>query len=116
VEPTASIGPSIEITGTISAQEPLIVAGRVTGTIDMPGHVLTIASSAVVDGGVSAEGILICGKANGRLVATDRITVQDTAVLEGVVSTPVLSVAIGAVMQAECIVEGRRRPALALAS
>jgi cytoskeletal protein CcmA (bactofilin family) len=116
VESTASIGPSIEIKGTISAQEPLVVAGRVIGSIDMPGQVLTIATSAVVDGDVAAEGILIGGRANGRLHATERITVQNTAVVEGTVSTPIMSVAIGAAVHAECVVEGRRRAVLALAS
>ena len=113
---TASIGPSIHITGTISAQEPLEIAGRVTGSIEMPGHVLTIAPTATVDGDVVADGIFIGGRASGTLQASSRIAMHDTATVEGTVSTPVLSVAAGASLQAECIVEGRRAPKLALAS
>jgi cytoskeletal protein CcmA (bactofilin family) len=116
VTPTAGIGPSIHITGTISASEPLLIAGRVTGSIDVPEHVLTIASGAVVDGDITAEGILIGGMANGHLEAASRITVQETATVEGSVSTPLLSVAMGAAMQARCTIEGRRSAPLALAS
>jgi cytoskeletal protein CcmA (bactofilin family) len=116
VEPTAGIGPSIQIVGTISAQEPLTIAGQVTGSIDMPGYVLTIASSASVEGDVAAEGITIDGKAHGNLRATSRIAVHNTATIDGTLSTPVISVAIGAAIQGKCAVDGRRDAALQLAS
>jgi cytoskeletal protein CcmA (bactofilin family) len=116
MESTAGIGPSIHITGTISAQEPLTIAGRVRGNIDVPGYALTVTSSADVNGDVTADHITISGKAQGRLRATSRIAVDDTATVEGSLQTPVISVAAGAALQADCVIEGRRPAALPLAS
>lgn len=116
MEATAGIGPSIQITGTISAQEPLTIAGQVRGNIDASGHSLTMTSSANVDGDVTADRIIISGKAHGSLRATSRIAVDDTATVEGTLQTPVISVAAGAAIQGKCIIEGRRPAALPLAS
>ena len=113
---TTGIGPSIQITGTISAQEPLTIAGRVTGSIDVPGHMLTMTASANVDGDITADGIMISGNAHGRLHATSRIAVDHTATIEGTLDAPVLSVADGASIQGDVSADGRRASALALAS
>ncbi|HEX4346940.1 MAG TPA: polymer-forming cytoskeletal protein [Vicinamibacterales bacterium] len=102
------IGPSIHIKGTISSQEPLIIAGRVIGSIDMPGYALTISPTASVDGDVAADGITIGGKTHGRLNATSRIAVHETATVEGTLSTPVISVADGAAIHGDCLIEGRK--------
>ena len=42
----AHIGATVVIKGEISAKEPLTVSGRVEGTIDVPGHVVTIEAGA----------------------------------------------------------------------
>jgi cytoskeletal protein CcmA (bactofilin family) len=110
------IGPSIRITGTISSQEPLVIAGHVVGSIDMPGCALTIAPTASVDGDVAADGITISGRTHGRLHATSRIAVHQTAVVEGTLSTPVISVADGAAIQGDCVIDGNKPATLALAS
>jgi cytoskeletal protein CcmA (bactofilin family) len=116
MESPTGIGPSIQITGTISAQEPLTIAGHVTGTIDVSGHALTMTSTARVDGDIAADRIMISGKAHGRLLATSRIAVDDTATIEGTLQTPVLSVAVGAAIQGDFAVDGRRAAALPLAN
>ena len=110
------IGPSIHIKGTISSQEPLVVAGQVVGSIDMPGFALTISPTATVEGDVAADGITISGRTHGRLQATSRIAVHETATVEGSLSTPVISVADGAAIHGDCVIEGRKPAALALAS
>jgi cytoskeletal protein CcmA (bactofilin family) len=116
MQPTAGIGPSIHIKGTISTQEPITIAGHVTGSIDASGHAVTIVSTASIDGDVMADGIEIGGRAHGRLQATSRINVHDTATIEGTVATPVICVAMGAEIKAECQIDGRRPTSLPLAS
>lgn len=110
------IGPSIHIKGTISSQEPLVIAGQVVGSIQMPGYALTIAPTASVEGDVAADGITISGKTHGHLQATSRIALRETASVEGSLSTPVISVADGAAIHGDCVIEGRKAPSLALAS
>ena len=113
----SGIGPSIKITGTVTSQEPLTIAGQVTGDVNVPGQVLTLAPTAQVEGDLTAETIVVSGKARGHLQASSRITVHETAMIDGKLTTPALSVAIGASIQGDVDVEGRRpSAALRLAS
>jgi len=116
MQSTSGIGPSIKITGNVTSQEPLTVAGHVAGDIDVPGQVLTLTSTAHVEGDVTADTIVASGEARGHLQAASRITVHDTAKIEGKLTAPALSVAEGASIQGEVDVEGRRPAALRLAS
>ncbi len=55
MQPTSIIGPSIVVTGDISADEPLTIAGRVDGTVRVNGHVLTIDGAGHANATVQAE-------------------------------------------------------------
>ncbi len=67
------IGPSVVIKGEISAKEPITVSGRVEGTIDVPGQVVTIEAGAHVTADIAAGGIVVSGTVHGSLVADERI-------------------------------------------
>jgi cytoskeletal protein CcmA (bactofilin family) len=114
----ARIGPSICIKGEIIANEPLTIAGRVDGTIEVVGHAVTLVSSGRLDAIVSAHTIVIDGTVNGNLTADARIVVGETATIEGEVSAPMVSVASGATLHGKVEATGRReksseRPAAA---
>ena len=104
----AHIGSSIHITGDVAAQEPLTIAGHVTGTIDVSGHALTVQEHAQVKADVVAHTIVIGGHVNGRLNADGRIVVQQTATIEGDLSAPTVSVDDGALVQGHFEIAGRR--------
>ena len=111
------IGPSITITGDVSADEPLTIAGRVDGTIRVNGHSVTIDSSGHVSADVHADGVVVIGHVDGAVVATTRIVVRENAVVEGSLSAPVLTVADGAQLRGRVDVAGRKTDAaLKLAS
>jgi cytoskeletal protein CcmA (bactofilin family) len=110
------IGPSIQITGSVSSQEPLTIAGRLQGSVEIPGHTLTVGATAHIDGDITAEAMVIEGHVHGTLHASARIVVTATATIEGDVSSPALSVAAGAILQGQVEVDGRRSAALKLAS
>ena len=116
MQATSVIGPSIQITGSVSSQEPLTIAGQLKGSVDIPGHALTIAATARIDGDITAEAMLIAGHVHGTLRASTRIVVSETATVEGDVSAPALSVAAGAILQGQVEAGGRRTAALPLAS
>ena len=105
---SAQIGSSIHIKGDIAAQEPLTIAGRVTGTIDVSGHALTVTKDANVTADVIAHTIVVGGHVNGRLNADGRIVVQQTATIEGDLSAPTVSVDDGALLQGRFEIAGRR--------
>jgi cytoskeletal protein CcmA (bactofilin family) len=92
----AHIGPSVVVKGEISAREPLTVSGRVEGTIEVPGHVVTIEAGAHVTADVAAGGIVVSGTVHGSLVAEERITLRAGAEVEGDLTAPRLAIEDGA--------------------
>ena len=71
-----SIGQSIVITGEITGEEDLVIAGRVEGRIHMIGCRLTLAPESRVKGDIEAERIVAGGLVEGRIVATGRLDVE----------------------------------------
>jgi len=110
-------GQSIVIKGEISGAEDLVIAGRVEGKIKLDGCVLTLAPGSQVVGDVSAGTLIVSGQIEGTLVATKRLEVRATAVIEGELTTPVLLVAEGANVSAQIEMPAReaRKPQLAVA-
>jgi cytoskeletal protein CcmA (bactofilin family) len=108
MDAVAHIGPSIHIKGEISAQEPLTIAGHVTGTIDVSGHPLVVTDSAQVAADIIAHTIVIGGIVHGHLTADGRIVVHKTATFEGNLSAPSVSVDDGALLQGHLEIAGRR--------
>ena len=114
---TAHIGTSIYIKGQITAKEPLTIAGRVEGTIQVDGHPLTIAAGAQVTATtIVAHEIVIGGNVTGQIDATGRIVVRETARIEGDLTTPHICVAEGAVLKGRIQTTERRKTPLQLAS
>jgi len=106
----AYIGPSIHIKGEVRAQEPLTIAGQVSGIIDVSGHPLTVTEAARIDAEVTAHTIVIGGVVEGKMIAEERIVVQQTATLGGEVTAPALTVHDGASVQGRFDITGHRQP------
>jgi cytoskeletal protein CcmA (bactofilin family) len=104
----AHIGPSIHITGQVFAQEPLTIAGRVTGSIDVTGHPVIVTDSANVSADIIAHTIVIGGNVHGKLLADGRIVVSKTAMIDGDLSAPSVSVDDGALVQGHLEIAGRK--------
>ena len=112
---SAGIGQSIRIKGEIVAREPLVISGRVEGTIEVDQHTLTIAHDATVNAAITAESMLIEGTVQGDLAAITKIAIQPTARVEGECSAPIVSIADGAIVQGK-IETTQRKSKLAVAS
>lgn len=104
----AQIGPSISIKGQVFAQEPLTIAGHVTGTIDVTGHQVVVTDSGRIAADIIAHTIVIGGTVSGKLMADGRIVVSKTATFEGDLSAPAVSVDDGALVQGRLEIAGRR--------
>lgn len=114
--PTAYLGPSIHITGEVTAAEPLVIAGSVDGTITLSDHALTIVAGSRIHADVVAGSILISGNVVGCLKASARIVAEQSAAIEGSLSAPAIMVIDGAQVQGKVEVGSRRRAALPAAS
>jgi len=92
----ALIGPAVQIKGQVTAKEPLTIAGRVDGSINVDGYPVTIAAGGQITANIAAPEIIVGGDVNGQLDASVRISVRETAHVEGNMTAPKVSVAEGA--------------------
>jgi len=111
MQSAATIGPSIHITGQIFANEPLTIAGHVSGSIDVSGHPVTVTDSGDVAADIVAHTIVIGGNVHGNLMADGRIVINRTATIDGDLSAPAVSIDDGAVLKGRLEVAGRRATA-----
>ena len=107
----AQIGPSIRIKGQVFAEEPLTIAGHVSGSIDASGHPVIVTDSGDVSADIIAHTIVIGGNVHGNLLANGRIVVNKTATIAGDLSAPAVSVDDGALVQGRLEIAGRRSAA-----
>jgi cytoskeletal protein CcmA (bactofilin family) len=113
---SAQIGPSIHIKGEVTAQEPLTIAGKVDGIVQVSGHALTVAAEGRVNANINADTIVVGGRVNGKLQAGSRIVVHQTATIEGDLTAPAISLADGATVQGRLETAARGAKVLSLAS
>jgi cytoskeletal protein CcmA (bactofilin family) len=115
MEPTATarIGASIVVRGEIVAQEDVLIAGRVEGSIRIEGHRVVVAPGAEVIADIHAREVVVSGHVLGNL-SGERIDLRETADLEGNLTTPVLKISDGATFRGRVdMKDGKRRMALA---
>ena len=107
----AGVGSSVVIKGELSAQEDVVIAGRVEGSINVSGHLVVVEAGAHVVGDITAAGIVVSGAVHGSLLAEERIQAQVGADIKGDASAPRIAVADGAVVNGkiETIAAASRR-------
>ena len=114
METTARIGASIIVRGELIAQEDVLIAGRVEGTVRVDGHRVTVAPGAHVAAEVHAREVVVAGHVRGNVGATERVDLRETAEVRGDVVTPALKMADGATFQGRVdMKDAKRRMALA---
>ena len=94
----AGVGSTVVIKGELTAQEDLVIAGRVEGTISVTGHLVVVEAGANVVGDVTSADIVVSGTVHGSVLAEERIRVEVGADLQGEISAPRIAVADGAVV------------------
>ena len=93
------IGSGVVIQGEVNGGEDLVVDGKVDGTIELPQHVLTVGPTGRVKAQLSAKSVVVLGKVNGRIQASELVRIGETGSVEGAISAPRLVVAAGARLQ-----------------
>jgi cytoskeletal protein CcmA (bactofilin family) len=76
---------SITVTGEIRCNEALMIEGEVQGSIDVSGHLLTIAPSGNVRASVKAEEIEVIGSLQGNVEGTEKIYIRNGARFVGTI-------------------------------
>jgi cytoskeletal protein CcmA (bactofilin family) len=95
----AQIGKSVIIKGELSGSEDLYVDGQVEGTIALKGNSLTVGPSGQVRASVEAKGVVVQGKMEGNIQASDRVELRKSAVMSGDIATQRISIEEGALVK-----------------
>ena len=92
----AHIGKSVIIRGELSGSEDLYLDGEVEGSIELKGHSLTIGPNGHIRANVHAQEVVIHGRIDGNIRATDRVELKKSAVLSGDIFTQRIMIEDGA--------------------
>jgi cytoskeletal protein CcmA (bactofilin family) len=89
------LGPTLVFIGELSAEENLILRGRVEGSIRHTPNV-RIGKEGSVKGNVKANQIVVEGRVEGDLFAGRAVTIRDSAHVVGNIHAPIVSLVDGA--------------------
>lgn len=92
----AHIGRSVIIKGELSGSEDLYVDGHVEGSIELQGNRLIIGPNGQVRANVNAKGVVVEGKLDGNIRASERAELKKSAIAVGDIVTQRVSIEEGA--------------------
>ena len=95
----ATIGRSLVIKGEVSGAEALFVDGKIEGIINLTDNRVTIGRNGTVAANISAREVVIMGKVTGNIECSDRLDIRSEGTLTGDVVTQRISVEDGAVLK-----------------
>ena len=95
----AHIGKSVVIKGELSGSEDLYLDGQVDGSILLKGNNLTVGPNGQVKANVSAKGVIVQGKLEGNLQASDRVELRKSAIVMGDIATQRIAIEEGAYLK-----------------
>jgi cytoskeletal protein CcmA (bactofilin family) len=90
------IGKSVVIKGELSCSEDLYIDGQVEGDIDPKGNRLTIGPNGRVKANVNACTVVVQGKLEGDIIASDKVDLKQSAIVMGNIVTQRISIDEGA--------------------
>jgi cytoskeletal protein CcmA (bactofilin family) len=93
------IGKSIVIKGELSCGEDLYIDGQLEGTIDPKGNRLTIGPNGSVKADVNACAVVVQGKLEGNIYASDRVDLKQSAIVVGHIAAQRISIDEGAYLK-----------------
>lgn len=91
-----TIGKGVSIIGSLTADEPISIVGRLNGDVIVTNHAVTVETGGLVDGAVTAAVITVQGGTAGRLIARDVVRVLHGAVVRADIATPKIAIEDGA--------------------
>ena len=98
-EDVTTIGKRVVVKGDVKGGEDLVVDGTVAGTIELRQHVLTVGPTGRVKAQLSAKSVVVLGKVDGSIQASELVCIGETGSVEGAISAPRLVMAVGARLQ-----------------
>jgi cytoskeletal protein CcmA (bactofilin family) len=94
-ERASILGPTLYFKGDLSAEEDLLIQGRVEGSITHTQR-LTVGPQGTVKANIKAQLIIVEGTVDGDLTAEKSVFVKETAKVAGNIFAPTVSILEGA--------------------
>ncbi|MEL7965762.1 polymer-forming cytoskeletal protein [Vreelandella neptunia] len=105
------IGSATHILGKVIADEPVLIKGRLEGTLIAPNHPVSVTASGHVASYIEGSCVDIDGYMVGTLKANTKATLLSRARLQGVVEAPRLECTAGAWLQVDVAQAASRQSA-----
>ncbi|MDQ7735498.1 polymer-forming cytoskeletal protein [Halomonas sp. SpR1] len=115
IEGGSRIGSATRILGKVIADEPVLIKGRLEGTLIAPNHPVSVAASGHVASYIEGSCVDIDGHMVGTLKANTKATLLSRAHLQGVVDAPRLECMAGAWLQVD-VAQSASRQRVAMVS
>ena len=93
------IGPSIEIKGTVSGDEDLVIQGKVEGTVDLGAHEVTVGESGKVNADITARTVRIDGEVAGDIRGNEMVVISRSGNVSGNIIAPRMTLEDGAIFK-----------------
>jgi cytoskeletal protein CcmA (bactofilin family) len=107
----AQIGKSVVIKGELSGSEDLYIDGQVEGSIALKNHSLTVGPNGQVKASVESKAIVVQGRLEGNLLASDRVELRKSAVVTGDITTQRIAIEEGAYLKGKVDIQGKAEKA-----
>jgi cytoskeletal protein CcmA (bactofilin family) len=107
----AHIGKSVIIKGELSGSEDLFVDGVVEGSVELQGNNLVIGPNGKVHANVNAKGVVVQGKLEGNIHASERAQLHASAVVHGDIFTQHIAIEDGAYLKGKVDIHKEAKPA-----
>ena len=96
---SAMIGPSIEIKGTVTGEEDLVIQGKVEGSIELGAHELTVGESGKVNADITARTVRIDGEVSGDIRGNEKVVITKSGNVRGNIVAPRMTLEDGAIFK-----------------
>lgn len=84
----AMIGTALLVSGELSGDEDVVVAGRFQGKISLPKNSLMVSKGGHVEADVAANAVQIEGRVAGDIRCADKVLITATGQMEGTIVAP----------------------------
>jgi len=110
MEVAAHIGKSVVVKGELSGSEDLYLDGEVEGTIELRDHTLVVGPNGRIRAHISAREVIIHGKAEGNVTASERVELKKSCVLSGDIRTSRIVIEDGAFFKGAVDLQKESKP------
>jgi cytoskeletal protein CcmA (bactofilin family) len=104
----ATISQGIRIKGEITGSEDLVIDGPIEGKLQLTNGSLTVGPNGAVKADINAREVIVRGRVEGKISGRDRVQLSSTGNVTGEVQTQRLAIEDGAVLRGK--VETGRAP------